>query len=404
MRAAAYPGPPSRRTRHADVLRAAGAAAARGAARAVRPGGVRGGRGGRDPGRDRVLPRAPARGARRRLAGGPAPPLRRGDAPGARRPVDRGRAHRGAAGRAAVPRVPGRRAGALQSVRERGLSIVVVSNWDHSLHERLAETGLAPLVDAVGGVRRAGMRQAGPGDLRPRAGARAAHPPRPRCTRATRPARTSKARSRPACARCWSRAAARPPRVPAGVPVIASLAELPSTVRIRFERPMTSIPPPFQHQGPPPLRPELPEGAPVPVDERGRPAAAARRSGLGAVPGGADRGRRPARSASSSASSSGSPVSARTDLDKRRLRARPHVRPGLILVGSAIVVVWWLGGRPSPAAFGLRVPKWKTALGWAAGAYARVLGRRDHPGADVRRAGGPGARHRPQGAGLARRC
>jgi FMN phosphatase YigB (HAD superfamily) len=26
---------------------------------------------------------------------------------------------------------------------------VVVSNWDHSLHERLAETGLAPLVDAA---------------------------------------------------------------------------------------------------------------------------------------------------------------------------------------------------------------------------------------------------------------
>ena len=37
---------------------------------------------------------------------------------------------------------------ALLAVRELGLSIVVVSNWDHSLHERLAETGLAPLVDA----------------------------------------------------------------------------------------------------------------------------------------------------------------------------------------------------------------------------------------------------------------
>ena len=41
----------------------------------------------------------------------------------------------------------------------------------------------------------------------------------------------------------------------------------------------------------------------------------------------------------------------------------------LILVGSAIAVVWWLGGRPSPAAFGLRVPEWKPALAWAAGAY-----------------------------------
>src|SRR5688572_7162204 len=38
---------------------------------------------------------------------------------------------------------------ALLALRSRGLVIVVVSNWDHSLHERLAETGLAPLVDAA---------------------------------------------------------------------------------------------------------------------------------------------------------------------------------------------------------------------------------------------------------------
>jgi putative hydrolase of the HAD superfamily len=38
---------------------------------------------------------------------------------------------------------------ALMTLRSRGLSIVVVSNWDHSLHERLAETGLAPLVDGA---------------------------------------------------------------------------------------------------------------------------------------------------------------------------------------------------------------------------------------------------------------
>ena len=35
---------------------------------------------------------------------------------------------------------------ALRMLRSRGVSIVVVSNWDHSLHERLAETGLKPLV------------------------------------------------------------------------------------------------------------------------------------------------------------------------------------------------------------------------------------------------------------------
>jgi putative hydrolase of the HAD superfamily len=38
---------------------------------------------------------------------------------------------------------------ALLELRSRGLAIVVVSNWDHSLHERLTETGLAPLVDGA---------------------------------------------------------------------------------------------------------------------------------------------------------------------------------------------------------------------------------------------------------------
>jgi putative hydrolase of the HAD superfamily len=38
---------------------------------------------------------------------------------------------------------------ALRALRSRGLSVVVVSNWDHSLHERLAETGLAALVDGA---------------------------------------------------------------------------------------------------------------------------------------------------------------------------------------------------------------------------------------------------------------
>jgi putative hydrolase of the HAD superfamily len=38
---------------------------------------------------------------------------------------------------------------ALAALRSLGLSVVVVSNWDHSLHERLVETGLAPLVDGA---------------------------------------------------------------------------------------------------------------------------------------------------------------------------------------------------------------------------------------------------------------
>ena len=38
---------------------------------------------------------------------------------------------------------------ALRELRAAGLRIVVVSNWDHSLHERLQETGLADLVDGA---------------------------------------------------------------------------------------------------------------------------------------------------------------------------------------------------------------------------------------------------------------
>jgi putative hydrolase of the HAD superfamily len=38
---------------------------------------------------------------------------------------------------------------ALAALREDGYALVVVSNWDASLPERLAETGLAPLVDAA---------------------------------------------------------------------------------------------------------------------------------------------------------------------------------------------------------------------------------------------------------------
>jgi putative hydrolase of the HAD superfamily len=38
---------------------------------------------------------------------------------------------------------------ALTALRDAGIARVVVSNWDWSLHERLAETGLAPLLDGA---------------------------------------------------------------------------------------------------------------------------------------------------------------------------------------------------------------------------------------------------------------
>ncbi|MBS1869882.1 MAG: HAD family hydrolase [Actinobacteria bacterium] len=45
----------------------------------------------------------------------------------------------------AFPEVPE----VLRAARERGLRLVVVSNWDVSLHDVLAATGLAPLLDGV---------------------------------------------------------------------------------------------------------------------------------------------------------------------------------------------------------------------------------------------------------------
>jgi putative hydrolase of the HAD superfamily len=38
---------------------------------------------------------------------------------------------------------------ALRALRERGLALVACSNWDASLHDRLAELGLAPLLDGA---------------------------------------------------------------------------------------------------------------------------------------------------------------------------------------------------------------------------------------------------------------
>ena len=153
-----------------------------GAARAPRGRGVRGGRRRRDPGRDRLLPRAPARGPRRGLAGRPAAPVGRGDAARARR---RRRPHRRPARLAAVRRLPGRRARAARAARARAAPRGGVQLG------RLAAR--APARDRPGaagrrrgGVGGAGPRQARPRHLRPRARARRRAAGRRRCTPATR--------------------------------------------------------------------------------------------------------------------------------------------------------------------------------------------------------------------------
>lgn len=50
----------------------------------------------------------------------------------------------------------------LRELRGRGRKLVVVSNWDVSLHERLAETGLAPLLDGAIASAEAGVAKPDP--------------------------------------------------------------------------------------------------------------------------------------------------------------------------------------------------------------------------------------------------
>ena len=57
----------------------------------------------------------------------------------------------------------------LRAARERGVRLVVVSNWDVSLHEVLRETGLAPLLDGVVISAEVGSGKPSDSDLRARA-------------------------------------------------------------------------------------------------------------------------------------------------------------------------------------------------------------------------------------------
>ncbi len=63
---------------------------------------------------------------------------------------------------AAFPEVPE----VLGALRRRGLRLVVVSNWDASLHERLAETGLLGLLDGAVASAEAGEAKPAPGIFR----------------------------------------------------------------------------------------------------------------------------------------------------------------------------------------------------------------------------------------------
>jgi uncharacterized protein len=132
---------------------------------------------------------------------------------------------------------------------------------------------------------------------------------------------------------------------------------------------MTSIPPTYEHPGGLPSRPELPEGAPVPVEGRlpalGVPAWSPFLVVLAAflvvlitqvvavivvelVGGDIDRV---------------------TESDAATIGFTAVLDVSLVV--CTVAVVAWLGsGRPTPAAFGLRMPEWRSALGWTLAAYA----------------------------------
>jgi putative hydrolase of the HAD superfamily len=116
---------------------------------------------------------------------------------------------------------------ALRALRELGLRLVVVSNWDVSLHERLEETGLAPLVD--GAVASAELGHAKPeGAIFARALELAGAAPDAALHAGDSPREDVEGALAAGMRAVLVARDDRRAAVPPGVPVIASLAELPA--------------------------------------------------------------------------------------------------------------------------------------------------------------------------------
>ena len=112
---------------------------------------------------------------------------------------------------------------ALEELRERGLVLVVASNWDCSLPDWLRPPGILELVDGVATSAEVGAAKPDPRVFERALAACWAWRPLRRCTWATRSTTTWRAPRRPACGACCSSARATPP---AGVEAIRSLREL----------------------------------------------------------------------------------------------------------------------------------------------------------------------------------
>ena len=149
-------------------------------------------------------------------------------------------------------------AGVLRDLRAAGAVLVVVSNWDVSLHEVWSAPGSRALVDAVADVGGDRRGEAGRRDVRRRAGARRRPPrrrgARGRLDRARRRGRAGHGDAR----RCSWTATARAGAVPAGVPVVSDLRGVPVGRPVPLAPKMSARHPPTSDPGPPPEHPERP--------------------------------------------------------------------------------------------------------------------------------------------------
>jgi putative hydrolase of the HAD superfamily len=119
---------------------------------------------------------------------------------------------------------------ALRELRDDGLRLVVVSNWDASLHERLEETGLASLID--GAIASAELGHAKPDGAIFAHALELAGAPAAAALHAGDSPDADVEGALAAGLRAVLVARDGAPVAPARVPVISSLAELPALVRL----------------------------------------------------------------------------------------------------------------------------------------------------------------------------
>ena len=166
-------------------------------------------------------------------------------------------------GRAALPSLSGG-AGRPARAARGGATLVVVSNWDVSLHDVLEGTGLRGLVDAVLTSAEVGEAKPGARDVPRRAGAG-----RRRAARSAARGRLDRARRRGrarrwVCTRCsWTATGAAGAGAGRGAMVSDPRRRADGSAPYPAAPETMSIPPPsYAHPGPPPEHPERPEGAP----------------------------------------------------------------------------------------------------------------------------------------------